>query len=79
MRALGSWRCRSRTFSPTLVGLPPPSGTKFLALWHSSKTTRPSKSEPHHSTSWSKRVKPCGSETDRSQTAWLSKYGLQGF
>lgn len=37
--ALGSMRCSCSTFSPTFVGLPPESGTRFLALWHSAMPT----------------------------------------
>lgn len=38
IRAFGSFFCNCRTVIPVLLGLPAPDGTKFLALWHSSKT-----------------------------------------
>ncbi|KAG8237955.1 hypothetical protein J437_LFUL016300 [Ladona fulva] len=38
-RARGSLFCNSKTVRPVLVGLDDPVGHKFLALWHSSKTS----------------------------------------
>ena len=38
IRAFGNFFCNCRTVIPVLLGLPAPDGTKFFALWHSSKT-----------------------------------------
>lgn len=43
--------CSCSAVKPVFVGLLDPVGHRFFALWHSSKITHPSKSDPHHCSS----------------------------
>ena len=54
---MGSSLCSSMTAAATLV--PPPSKLKFLALWHSSKTSTPSQAAPpSQATNCCRRLRP---------------------
>ncbi len=59
MRACGSSVCSCSTARPVLVALARPAGTRFFALWHSSKMMTPSKSVPHHCSSCLSRLLKC--------------------